>query len=133
VAVRTQHLAKPGRRAIVVTDLANLRGPAQGTVGLPLRLSWSSADRRFETPPFRRLRCHILDAAHRNQAADLTACKAWVLSRCDDPADRLDDTGRPHRIQGLGDTKSFSQKAVGRPYRWVAHSDRSAMWRRSSP
>jgi hypothetical protein len=36
VAVRTQHLAKPGRRAIVVTDLANLRGPAQGTVGLPL-------------------------------------------------------------------------------------------------
>jgi len=48
---------------------------------------------RLETSPFRRLRCHILDAAHPKQAADLTACKAWVLSRCDDPADRLDDTG----------------------------------------
>jgi hypothetical protein len=48
VAVRTQHQARPGRRAIVVTDLASLRGPANGTVELPLRLFWSSADRRFD-------------------------------------------------------------------------------------
>jgi hypothetical protein len=48
VAVRTQHQARPGRRAIVVTDLASLRGPAQGTVELPLRLFWSSTDRGFD-------------------------------------------------------------------------------------
>jgi hypothetical protein len=48
VAVRTQHLARPGRRAIVVTDLAGLRGPDHGTVELPLRLFWSSQDRHFD-------------------------------------------------------------------------------------
>jgi hypothetical protein len=48
VAVRTQHQARPGRRAIVVTDLASLQGPAHGTVELPVRLFWSSADRRFD-------------------------------------------------------------------------------------
>jgi hypothetical protein len=48
VAVRTQHQARPGRRAIVVTDLASLRGPAHGTVELPLRLFWSSSDRCFD-------------------------------------------------------------------------------------
>jgi hypothetical protein len=48
VAVRTQHQARPGRRAIVAADLASLRGPAHGTVELPLRLFWSSADRRFD-------------------------------------------------------------------------------------
>jgi hypothetical protein len=48
VAVRTQHQARPGRRTIVVTDLASLRGPAHGTVELPLRLFWSSTDRRFD-------------------------------------------------------------------------------------
>jgi hypothetical protein len=44
---RTQHQARPGRRAIVVTDLSSLRGPADGTFELPLRLFWSSTDRRF--------------------------------------------------------------------------------------
>ena len=48
VAVRTQHQARPGRRAIVVTDLDSLHGPAHGTVELPLRLFWSSTDRRFD-------------------------------------------------------------------------------------
>jgi hypothetical protein len=48
VAVRTQHQARPGRRAIVVTDLASLRGPDHGTVELPVRLFWSSADRSFD-------------------------------------------------------------------------------------
>jgi len=38
LAVRTRHQARPGRRAIVVTDLASLRGPVSGTVELPLRL-----------------------------------------------------------------------------------------------
>ena len=31
VAVRTQYYARPGRRAIVVSDLASLRGPSRGT------------------------------------------------------------------------------------------------------
>jgi hypothetical protein len=48
VAVRTRHQARPGRRAIVVADLASLRGPVHGKVELPLRLFWSSADRRFD-------------------------------------------------------------------------------------
>jgi hypothetical protein len=48
VAVQTQHQARPGRRAIVVTDLADLRGPADGVVELPLRLFWSSPDRMFD-------------------------------------------------------------------------------------
>ena len=40
VAVRTEYYARP-RRAIVVSDLATLRGPSGGTVELPLRLYWS--------------------------------------------------------------------------------------------
>ncbi len=31
VAVRTQYYARPGRRAIVVSDLASLRRPSRGT------------------------------------------------------------------------------------------------------
>lgn len=47
-AVRTAHQARPGRRAIVVTDLADLRGPAHGTVTLPLRLYWSGDSPVFD-------------------------------------------------------------------------------------
>ena len=55
VAVRTQYYARPGRRAVVVTDLASLRGPVHGTVELPLRLFWSSPDRSFDLDkPFMR-------------------------------------------------------------------------------
>jgi hypothetical protein len=55
IAVRSQYLAHPGRRAIVVTDLANLRGAAGGIVELPPRLFWSSADRTFDlVEPFMR-------------------------------------------------------------------------------
>lgn len=46
--MRTRHQARPGRRAIVVTDLASLQGPVRGTVELPLRLFWSSPDRTFD-------------------------------------------------------------------------------------
>ena len=48
VAVRTQYPARPGRRVIVVTDLASLRGPTRGTVGLPLRLYWSGPSPAFD-------------------------------------------------------------------------------------
>jgi len=47
-AVRTQYQARPGRRVIVVTDLADLRGPAHGMVTLPLRLYWSPPGRVFD-------------------------------------------------------------------------------------
>jgi hypothetical protein len=48
VAVRTRYYARPGRRAIVVSDLASLRGPSRGTVELPLRLYWSGPSPVFD-------------------------------------------------------------------------------------
>ena len=52
--------------AIVVTDLASLRGPAAGTVELPLRLFWSSPDRTFDLDkPFMRLYQTVLREASR--------------------------------------------------------------------
>ena len=33
---------------LVAADLADLRGPAEGIVELPLRLFWSAADRTFD-------------------------------------------------------------------------------------
>ena len=47
-AHRTRYQARPGRSAIVAGSLADLRGPAEGTVELPLRLFWSRPDRRFD-------------------------------------------------------------------------------------
>jgi hypothetical protein len=41
------HQARPGRRALVATDLAALAGPTTGTVELPLRLFWCP-DRTFD-------------------------------------------------------------------------------------
>jgi hypothetical protein len=35
------------RPVLVVTDLADLRGPTTGTVALPIRLFWSGADGQF--------------------------------------------------------------------------------------
>jgi hypothetical protein len=40
--------ARPGRRALVALDLADLRGPVGGTVELPLRLFWSGTGRTFD-------------------------------------------------------------------------------------
>lgn len=42
---RRRYQARPGRRAVVAADLADLRGPERGTVVLPLRLFWSPAGR----------------------------------------------------------------------------------------
>lgn len=47
-AIRTQYQARPGRRAIVITDLAYLRGPASGSVQLPLWLYWSGESPAFD-------------------------------------------------------------------------------------
>jgi DNA invertase Pin-like site-specific DNA recombinase len=40
--------ARPGRRVLVIDDLADLRGPAEGSVQLPLRLFWSLPDHHFD-------------------------------------------------------------------------------------
>lgn len=47
-AVRSRHLARPGRRALVAADLGGLRGPVTGVVELPLRLFWSLPDHKFD-------------------------------------------------------------------------------------
>ena len=53
--MRTRYEARPGRRALVVTDLAALRGPAHGIVRLPLWLYWSGASPAFDVDePFMR-------------------------------------------------------------------------------
>jgi hypothetical protein len=44
----SRHLARPGRRALVAADLADLRGPADGRADLPLRLFWSLPGHRFD-------------------------------------------------------------------------------------
>ena len=54
-AVLTQYQARPGRKVLVVTDLASLRGPAKGTVELPLWLYWSGPSPAFDLgKPFMR-------------------------------------------------------------------------------
>lgn len=47
-AVLMPYQARPGRRVLVVRDLADLRGPAGGMVTLPLRLFWSPPGRVFD-------------------------------------------------------------------------------------
>ena len=48
VAVWAPYEARPGRSVLVVRDLADLHGPAGGSVTLPLRLYWSPAGRVFD-------------------------------------------------------------------------------------
>lgn len=48
IAVRTAYQARPGKRAIVVLDLADLRGPTASVIELPLWLYWSSPNRAFD-------------------------------------------------------------------------------------
>lgn len=44
---RAPHQARPGRAVLVVTDLADLRAPATGTIELPLSLCWDRPDPSF--------------------------------------------------------------------------------------
>ena len=44
----SRYPSRPGRRALVAADLADLRGPAGGVVELPLRLFWSLPGHRFD-------------------------------------------------------------------------------------
>src|SRR5215472_15933828 len=45
---RARYESRPGRHAVVVASLADLRGPAEGTVELPIWLYWSSPDHTFD-------------------------------------------------------------------------------------
>ena len=45
---RARHESRPGRHAVVAASLADLRGPAEGTVELPIWLFWSSPDHTFD-------------------------------------------------------------------------------------
>jgi hypothetical protein len=47
ITFRVPHQARPGRAVLVVTDLADLRGPATGTIELPLPLCWDRPDPSF--------------------------------------------------------------------------------------
>jgi hypothetical protein len=42
------HQSRPGRSVVVAPRLADLRGPAEGTVRLPLWLNWSSTGHAFD-------------------------------------------------------------------------------------
>lgn len=44
---RRRYEARPGRRAVVPDDLADLHGPASGKVVLPHRLFWSPPGRQW--------------------------------------------------------------------------------------
>ena len=46
-AFLSRYPSRPGRRALVIADLADLTGPAGGTAELPLRLFWSLPGHRF--------------------------------------------------------------------------------------
>jgi hypothetical protein len=47
-ASRTRYQSRPGRRAVVIANLADLSGPAEGTVELPLWLFWSAPGHTFD-------------------------------------------------------------------------------------
>jgi hypothetical protein len=47
-AFLSRYQSRPGRRALVAADLADLRGPADGVIELPLRLFWSLPGHRFD-------------------------------------------------------------------------------------
>jgi hypothetical protein len=47
-ALRARYQSRPGRCAVVAASLADLRGPTEGTVDLPLWLFWSLPGHTFD-------------------------------------------------------------------------------------
>ena len=45
---RARYESRRGRRVVVAASLADLHGPAEGTVELPIWLYWSSPDHTFD-------------------------------------------------------------------------------------
>jgi hypothetical protein len=76
------HEARPGRRAVVAVDLADLQGPARGPVELPLHLHWSGADddRTFDLgDPGVLLWVYETVLGHASRPGDLPLLNAVVL------------------------------------------------------
>jgi len=74
IAVRTQYRHRPGKRAVVVTDLAHLHGPASGVVVLPHWLYWSPAGHTWNLDNPEQTRAmyeHVLNNVV--EASDLTS------------------------------------------------------------
>jgi hypothetical protein len=47
-APQVRHWSRPGRRVVIASSLADLRGPIRGTIKLPIWLYWSGRDRTFD-------------------------------------------------------------------------------------
>lgn len=45
---RVRYQSRPGRRAVVAASLADLRGPVEGSIELPVWLFWSSPGHVFD-------------------------------------------------------------------------------------
>jgi hypothetical protein len=45
---RARYQSRPGRRAVVAASLADLQGPTEGTVELPIWLFWSAPGHTFD-------------------------------------------------------------------------------------
>ena len=71
---RARYESRPGRHAVVADSLADLRGPAGGTVELPIWLFWSSPDHTFDLgdPDIRRWLYQIV-LREASRLEDLTA------------------------------------------------------------
>jgi hypothetical protein len=71
--VRTEHWQRPGKRAVVVTDLSCLHGPDSGTVVLPHWVYWSPAGHEWnlgDPEQARSMYEHVLNNV--TEASDLT-------------------------------------------------------------
>jgi len=71
---RPRYESRPGRHAVVAASLADLRGPAEGIVELPIWLYWSSPDHTFDLgdPDMRRWLYQIV-LREASRLEDLTA------------------------------------------------------------
>ena len=71
---RARYESRPGRLAVVAASLADLRGPAEGTVELPIWLFWSNPDHTFDLsdPDMRRWLYQIV-LREASRPEDLTA------------------------------------------------------------
>jgi hypothetical protein len=68
------HQSRPGRSAVVIARLASLRGPAEGTIELPLWLNWSNPGHAFDLSDHdMRLWLYQTVLREASSVADLTA------------------------------------------------------------
>jgi hypothetical protein len=73
-ASRVRYQSRPGRDAVVAASLADLKGPNEGTVELPLWLFWSSPDRTFDlSKPFMLRSLYETVLGEASHPEDLTA------------------------------------------------------------